>query len=125
YPIQSPILIPCSSGMNFPFRSGVASGQKNDPDWRFSLRGTRNACKSEGGRDLTCHSQKDRFFQTLPDTGASSIKIQQPIQPNILETVSRLPPHHRLSVIRDRNAGLGHHREVVGAVAEGDDLIAR
>src|SRR5436309_6367917 len=62
---------------------------------------------------------------TLPQHWSSIIKIQKPVQPNIIETVSRLLPYHRLRVVRDRYARLRHHRKVVGAVADGNNLIAR
>ena len=71
--------------------------------------------------------QKSRFFGLYPqnDIGALGVEIQQPIQPNVIETVSRTFSHHRLCVIRDGNSRLRYHRKVVGAVADGDDLITR
>lgn len=55
----------------------------------------------------------------------SGVEIQQPVRPDVVEAVSRFFTHHQFYVIADSDTGLRHHGEIVGAVAEGDDLIAR
>ena len=50
-------------------------------------------------------------------------KIQDPVEPHIIERERRPLANHRLRVISDADPGLGHELQVVGPVTRGDDLI--
>ena len=59
----------------------------------------------------------------LTDT-ASREQIRHAVQANVVNGVSGLPADDGLGMVSDADTGLRHHSKIVGAVAEGDDLLS-